>query len=133
MVTQPRASMLRRCFPLSSAPPGGGRQLACSVTVSRDSLGSWLILTGKHTLQNKTLIVAAHYFPVSAGENRWEHDVMTRVGHVPLVPHHQVEQVFADRLFAGVLWGTELCPPMGQRAGQEETLVTGQSENRDMI
>lgn len=34
MVTQPSASMLRRCFPFSSAPPGGGRGLAYSTTVS---------------------------------------------------------------------------------------------------
>lgn len=50
--------------------------------------------------------------------------------HIPLVPHNQVEQVFADRLFAGVLWCTELCPAMSQRAGQEEALITDQSETR---
>jgi len=50
MVTQPRDSMLRRCRPFSSAPPGGGRELAYRVTVSWDSLGSWLICTGNNTL-----------------------------------------------------------------------------------
>ena len=50
MVTQPRASMLRRCLPFSSAPPGGGRGLAYKVTVSCVSRGNWLIWTGKQTL-----------------------------------------------------------------------------------
>lgn len=54
VVTQPRASTLRRCFPFSSEPPGGGRVLAYRVTVSCDSLGSWLICTGKHTLRTHT-------------------------------------------------------------------------------
>lgn len=52
----------------------------------------------------------------------------TQVDDLPLVPHHQVEQVFADRLLAGVLRRTELRPSMSQRAGQEEPLITDQSE-----
>lgn len=53
MVTQPRGSVLRRCLLFSSAPPGGGRGLAYSVTVSWDSRGSWVISTGKHTLRGE--------------------------------------------------------------------------------
>lgn len=50
MVTQPRASMLLLCLLFSSVPPGGGRGLACKVTVSCVSRGNWLIWTGKQTL-----------------------------------------------------------------------------------
>ncbi len=53
MVTQPKASMLRFCLLFSSAPPGGGREVAYSITVSSDSLGNWLIWMGKQTLYLK--------------------------------------------------------------------------------
>lgn len=41
----------------------------------------------------------------------------------PLVPHHQVEEIFADRLFTGVLGGTKLHSAMGERTGQEEIFI----------
>lgn len=53
-----------------------------------------------------------------------------RPSYTPLVPHHQMEEIFADSLFAGVLWCAELRPSMSQRAGQEEALVADQSEDR---
>lgn len=47
-----------------------------------------------------------------------------RLRYLPLVPDHQVEQVFADSLFAGVLRCAELRPSVSQRAGQEEPFIT---------
>ena len=45
-----------------------------------------------------------------------------------MVPVHQVEQVLADGLLAGVLRSTQLHCSMHQRAGQEEALVAVQEE-----
>ena len=42
---------------------------------------------------------------------------------LPLVPHHQVEEMLADSLLAGVLRGAELHPSVGQGARQEEAFI----------
>lgn len=49
---------------------------------------------------------------------------------IPLVPHHQVKEVFANQLFAGVLRCTQLHPSMSQRTRHEEAFIADQSENR---
>lgn len=41
-----------------------------------------------------------------------------------------MEQVFADRLLAGVLRRTKLRPSVSQRAGQEEAFITATNESR---